>query len=105
MTQKIPFVDLKLQLKSIRKEIDYNLSQVIDNTAFILGPWAKKFEEEFAAYTGVKHCIGCANGTDALILAMRALGIKAGDEVHHRYQLIHRHRRSYFCCRCGPSVC
>ena len=81
MNRKIPFVDLKLQLSSIRKEIDDNLNDVLDNTAFILGPWAKKFEEEFASFIGVKHCIGCGNGTDALILAMRAMDINSGDEV------------------------
>lgn len=81
MKHKIPFVDLKLQLAGIRNEIDNCLKDVIDNTAFILGPWAEKFEKEFSSYLGIKHCVGCANGTDALILAMRALGISAGDEV------------------------
>jgi dTDP-4-amino-4,6-dideoxygalactose transaminase len=77
----IPLVDLKAQYDTIKNEIDRAIEQVIAQTAFIGGPFVKEFEDAFAAHCGVKHCIGVANGTDALFIAMRALGIGAGDEV------------------------
>jgi dTDP-4-amino-4,6-dideoxygalactose transaminase len=77
----IPFVDLKTQYRSIKDEIKTALDEVLDNTAFILGPAVAKFEQEFAAYVGVKHAIGVNSGTSALHLAMLAAGIKPGDEV------------------------
>jgi len=78
---KIPLVDLKAQYAAIKDEIDPALASVIARTAFVAGPFAAKFEEEFAAYLGVKHCIGVGNGTDALVVALRGLGLKEGDEV------------------------
>lgn len=77
----IPFVDLKAQYHSIRDEIDAAISSVIEETSFIGGKHVKKFEEEFAAYLGVKHCIGVGNGTDALAIALRGIGLNPGDEV------------------------
>lgn len=83
MTQakEIRMVDLKTQYNRLKGEIDKAISEVIESTAFIKGPAVKKFEEELSAYLGVKHVIGCANGTDALQIAMMALGYKPGDEV------------------------
>jgi len=78
---KIPFVDLKLQYQSIKREIDQSIQKVLDDTAFIGGKYVAQFEQEFAAYLGVKHCIGVGNGTDALTLALKALRIEEGDEV------------------------
>ena len=77
----IPLVDLKAQYDSIRDEIDRAMREVIDTTAFVGGPAVKEFEKAFAEYCRVPHAIGCANGTDALVLALRALGIGPGDEV------------------------
>lgn len=77
----IPFVDLKAQYDSIKTEIDTAISTVISQTAFIGGTHVKNFEEAFAKFCTVKHCIGVANGTDALFIALKALGIGAGDEV------------------------
>lgn len=77
----IPLVDLKAQLAEIRDEVDKGFDEVISNTAFVLGPQVKAFEEAFARFSGVKHTIGVGNGTDALELAVRALGIGPGDEV------------------------
>ncbi|MEO0248159.1 MAG: DegT/DnrJ/EryC1/StrS family aminotransferase [candidate division WOR-3 bacterium] len=77
----VPFVDLKMQYEAIQKELNAELQKVFEKTAFILGPTLKEFEEAFARYCGVKHAIGVANGTDALILALKALGIGPGDEV------------------------
>jgi dTDP-4-amino-4,6-dideoxygalactose transaminase len=78
---KIPFVDLHAQYLSIKQEIDAAMAEVIRETAFIRGPHVDKFEKEFAMVIGVKHCVSCANGTDALYIAMRGLGLKPGDEV------------------------
>jgi len=77
----IPFVDLKAQYKSIKEEIDKAIADVIENTAFIGGPFVKAFEGAFAKFCNVKHCIGVGNGTDALFIALKALGIGPGDEV------------------------
>ena len=77
----IPLVDLKVQYESIKREIDAKIASVISQTAFIGGTFVKKFEEEFARYCGVEHCVGVANGTDALFVALRTLGIGPGDEV------------------------
>lgn len=77
----IPFVDLKLQYLSIKPEIDEAISDVISSSSFIKGPFLAKFEEEFASFVSAKFCVGLANGTDALSLGLKALGIKAGDEV------------------------
>ncbi len=74
-------VDLKAQYEKIGHEIDIAIKSVIESTAFIKGPDVKLFEEELREYLGVKHVVSCANGTDALYLAMMVLGLKPGDEV------------------------
>jgi UDP-2-acetamido-2-deoxy-ribo-hexuluronate aminotransferase len=77
----IQMVDLKAQYLRFRREIDSAVASVMESSAFIKGPDVKSFEEEIQEYLGVKHVITCANGTDALQLALMALGLKAGDEV------------------------
>ncbi len=77
----IPMVDLKVQYHQFKTEVDAALLEVLENTAFILGPNVRSFEEEAADYLGVKYTVGCASGTDALHLALRAAGIGPGDEV------------------------
>jgi len=77
----VPFADLYAQYVEIKTEIDAAIAAVIRTSAFIRGPFVERFEEEFAAATGAPHCVSCANGTDALYLAMRALGVQSGDEV------------------------
>ncbi|MEQ8629286.1 DegT/DnrJ/EryC1/StrS family aminotransferase [Ekhidna sp.] len=77
----IPFVDLKAQYESIKVEIDEVISSVINQTSFIGGDVIKAFESDFAEYVGTDHCIGVANGTDAIEIALKALGIGEGDEV------------------------
>lgn len=79
--KKIQMVDLKGQYEKIKTEIDAAISNVINATAFINGPDVKAFQAELENYLGVKHVIPCANGTDALQIAMMALGLKPGDEV------------------------
>ena len=77
----IQMVDVKSQYLKIKEEVDRGIQEVLDTTAFINGPQVKKFQKEFEAYLGVKHVIPCANGTDALQIAMMAVGLKPGDEV------------------------
>lgn len=79
--QKIQMVDLKTQYEKIKSEVDSAIQEVINNTAFINGPAVKEFQKDLEAYLNVKHVIPCANGTDALQIAMMALGLKQGDEV------------------------
>ena len=78
---KFPMVDLKGQYLKIKPEIDAAIAEVLETTAFIKGPAVKRFEQHLAGYLGVKHVIGCGNGTDALQLALMALGLAPGDEV------------------------
>ena len=77
----IPFLDLKAQYRSIKESIDTAIADCVENTAFVQGARVAAFEREFAGFLGVGHCVGCANGTDALYLALRALGVGPGDEV------------------------
>ncbi len=78
---KVPFVDLQAQYLSIKTEVDSAIAEVIAESAFIRGRHVDAFERGWANVLKVKHCVSCANGTDALYIAMRGLGIKPGDEV------------------------
>lgn len=77
----IPFVDLKAQYYSIKTEIDQAMAEVLENTAFIGGAHVKAFQENFQEKYGVKYCVPLANGTDAIYVAMKMMGVGAGDEV------------------------
>ncbi len=77
----IPLVDLTAQYHSIKKEMDAAVLSTLESGHFILGPQVTKFEESVAAYLGVNHAVGLASGTDALVIALRALNIGDGDEV------------------------
>src|SRR5262249_11556834 len=78
---KIPIVDLHAQYLTIQDQIDKAMQGVIAESGFIRGPQVDAFERAWAATLGVKQCVSCANGTDALQIAMRGLGLKPGDEV------------------------
>src|ERR1700754_3266167 len=77
----VPFADLQLQYRTIKDEIDTAISAVIRDNAFIRGPYVDACERECAGVAEIKHCVSCANGTDALYLAMAALKVVPGDEV------------------------
>jgi dTDP-4-amino-4,6-dideoxygalactose transaminase len=77
----VPFVDLHAQYLTIKPAIDAAIADVIAQSSYIRGPHVDAFEKSWAATVGVKHCVSCANGTDALYIAMRGLGLKPGDEV------------------------
>lgn len=78
---QIPFVDLKAQYNLIKDEIDETIHRVIDKTSFIMGEEVRRFEEEFALFCKAKYAVGVANGTEALMLALKACGLTSGDEV------------------------
>lgn len=80
-TKKIQMVDLKGQYEKIKTEVDAGIQEVLNTTAFINGPAVKEFQADLEKYLNVKHVIPCANGTDALQIAMMALDLKPGDEV------------------------
>jgi dTDP-4-amino-4,6-dideoxygalactose transaminase len=77
----VPFVDLKAQYHALKSEIDPAIQSVLAETAFIGGKYVEGFERAYAEKYGMKHCISCANGTDAIYITLKALGIGFGDEV------------------------
>jgi UDP-2-acetamido-2-deoxy-ribo-hexuluronate aminotransferase len=77
----VNFIDLKPQYAALKPSILRRLEAVLDHGQFILGPEVRELEAQLAAYTGSSHCITVASGTEALLIALMALGIKAGDEV------------------------
>ena len=79
--RKIPLFDLHAQYLSLKPELDAAMAAVIRDSAYIRGPFVEKFEKEFATATGAQHCISCADGTGAIYIVLRQLGIGAGDEV------------------------
>ena len=81
MRNTMQFIDLAAQQARIKKQIDANIEQVLSHGQYILGPEVAELEHKLADYCGAKHCIGVANGTDALQIALMALGVGAGDEV------------------------
>ena len=78
---KVPFLDLKAQYESIKDEINEAIQKVLDSCAFAGGPFVEEFEENFAQFCQVKHCVGVGSGTEALWMALLALGVGPGDEV------------------------
>jgi dTDP-4-amino-4,6-dideoxygalactose transaminase len=81
MTLPIPFVDLGIQHRAIADEVRCGFDRVLNDTSFVLGPAVEHFEQAYAEYCGVRHCVGVGNGTDAIELALRAIGVGPGDEV------------------------
>jgi dTDP-4-amino-4,6-dideoxygalactose transaminase len=78
---KIPFVDLHAQYATIKTDVDAAIAAVIRESGFVRSHFVDEFEAQWAKVLGIKHCVSCANGTDALYIAMRGLGLKPGDEV------------------------
>lgn len=81
ITQSIPFVDLQAQYHAYKTEIDAAIQQVVDSSAFIMGPQVFELEERLQQFVGAKHAISCCSGTDALLIAMMAIGVQPGDEI------------------------
>lgn len=77
----MPFIDLAAQQSRIRAKLDAAIAKVLDDGAYIMGSEVKKFEDQLSAFCGARHSLACANGTDALSLALMALGVKAGDAI------------------------
>jgi len=78
---RVPFADLYKQYLSIQSEVDDAIASAIRSSEFIRGSFVERFEQDFSSAVGVSHCVSCGNGTDALYIAMWALGVKPGDEV------------------------
>ena len=78
---QIPLINLKKQYQTIKEEADKKALEVLSGAQYIMGTNVKEFEKEFSEYLGVKHSISVGNGTDALIISLKALGIGEGDEV------------------------
>lgn len=81
MEVKVPFNNLFEQYLSLRNELDEAINSVIKQSAFVRGPFVEEFEKQFSKMFNIEHCISCANGTDALYISMKAMGLKKGDEV------------------------
>ncbi|MGH8559675.1 MAG: DegT/DnrJ/EryC1/StrS family aminotransferase [Methylococcales bacterium] len=81
MTAKINFIDLQAQYAEMKELINSRIQRVLDHGQYIMGPEMRELEEKLALYTGARHCISVASGTEALLIALMALGVKAGDEV------------------------
>ena len=77
----VPFLDLRAAYLELRAEIDAAVQRVLCSGNYILGPEVEAFEAEFGDYCGASHCVGVANGFDAIHLALRAMGVREGDEV------------------------
>lgn len=77
----IPFIDLKTQYQALKASVDARIHKVLDHGQYIMGPEVRELEERLEAYTGARHCITVASGTEALLISLMALGIKPGDEV------------------------
>jgi UDP-2-acetamido-2-deoxy-ribo-hexuluronate aminotransferase len=77
----LPFTNLKAQYEALRPSIHERMQRVLDHGQYIMGPELKELEEQLAAFAGTRHCVGVASGTEALLIAMMALGISRGDEV------------------------
>jgi UDP-2-acetamido-2-deoxy-ribo-hexuluronate aminotransferase len=81
MNKSIEFIDLKAQYADLKKSVDDRIQKVLDHGQYIMGPEVRELEESLERYTGCKHCVTVASGTEALMISLMALGIKPGDEV------------------------
>lgn len=81
MMTKIEFIDLKAQYANLKESIDARIQRVLDHGQYIMGPEVRELEESLETYTGAKHCVTVASGTEALLISLMALGVKPGDEI------------------------
>ncbi len=102
--RKLQFIDLKTQQDIIRQQLEKNIHRVLHHGKYIMGPEVYELEEKLAQYVGVKHCISVSSGTDALLVAMMALGIKPGDEVITTPLHLYRYGGDDCADRCQTSV-
>ncbi len=77
----IPFIDLKEQYKTLKKDINFRIKKVLDHGQYIMGPEVIELEKKLAKFTGSKYCVTVSSGTEALLISLMSLGIKAGDEI------------------------
>ncbi len=77
----IPFIDLKIQYQALKSQIQQRINDVLEHGQYIMGPEVRELEQRLEVYSGAKHCITCASGTEALLISLMALGVGPGDEV------------------------
>ena len=99
------FIDLKSQYMRLKDDIDRNIHTVLDHGQYVMGPEVFELESRLAAYAGVKHCISCSSGTDALVMALMAHDIKAGDFVITTTVHVYCDSRGNKICRGDAIVC
>jgi len=104
MPESIPFIDLQAQRKRLGTSLTRAIAEAVEGGQWILGPQVAALENSLAAFAGVKHAIACANGTDALLLILRAWSIGPGDAVFVPSFYLRGHRRSGGACRCDAGV-
>ncbi|MGH8675095.1 MAG: aminotransferase class I/II-fold pyridoxal phosphate-dependent enzyme, partial [Burkholderiales bacterium] len=75
------FVDLKAQYRELKESVDSRIRRVLEHGQYIMGPEVRELEERLEAFTGAPHCVTVASGTEALLVALMALGVKPGDEI------------------------
>lgn len=102
---KIPFVSFEKMHDEIKDELTGKFQQVLAKNWFIQGEELAKFEEEYAAYCGVKYCVGVGNGLDALFLPLKAYGIGTGDEVIVPSNILYCNCTGSFLYRCNSGIC
>ena len=86
------FTDLKTQYAALREQIGARIQAVLDHGQYIMGPEVKELEQRLATFTGAKHCITVASGTEALLIALMAIGLKPGDEDRKSTRLNSSHQ-------------
>jgi UDP-2-acetamido-2-deoxy-ribo-hexuluronate aminotransferase len=101
----IPLIDLGAQQARIRDKIDAGISRVLDHGMYIMGPEISAIEDRLAKAAGARHCISCSSGTDALILALLAKGLKPGEGRHSSVLYLCRQCRSHARTGCHSGLC
>jgi len=101
----VPFIDLSAQQRVICPALQKNIHNVLRHGKYIIGPEVNELEEKLAAFAGVKHCIGCASGTDALLMALMTMDIGPGDAIFTTPFNLHRHSRSHQPSRRYTDIC
>ena len=105
MTDKIPYLDLPAQIRSVRKELDAAIARTLDNCSFCLGPDVVQFEKDFAKFCGAQHCVGFNSGTSALHVALMLLERRRGRRSHHHALHVCRDELGDFLRRRETGLC
>ena len=105
MADKIPYLDLPAQIRSVRKELDAAIARTLDHCSFCLGPDVVQFEKDFAKFIGAEHCVGFNSGTSALHVALHAAQRRAGRRSRHHAVHVRRDELGDFLRRREAGLC